>query len=1034
MPTLQEILASGQGGAAGTEPASDTGPFQGLADFFSALGSGAFEAGKGAFFGLLDVLDRPGRAVRHAVTGDWRQALEAFDPGNLFTSTESRPISGGEVLERWGVEEGPQVGIPGTSLSLGSTRAIGGFGVSLLLDPLTYFGAPVGAFAQKGLAKAGTGLRAGLERTAALGGRTGRVVAPVAELALDLRRGFGRGFVKDFELLEAQRLGEIVPDSVANLLKTRAEADAFLQAGEQQLAARGKAIDAAVAREQQDVLTKFMEIPGATEELLTKRMGVPAGQLRHLADAEKVTELRRALGVSDEMVDAQIRNFSDDQIRAFDLHLRGERNALIALPGKRGLAGEAEDIVTGANRGIQEDYFAWDHLQVEAAEKSLATLGVSHVGHFSTKHGVRDMERVLAQELGAAAPALKGLEGEAMLAKAASAIDAVTDPLAKLRARKILGTIEQINATAAKRGLPPLFRTSLTEVTIGEGLRYLHVRNANQMTETLLGDPNLARVFKTPPGAEMPAGFVSVPIEELPTAARQRLVAAGTPFVAMPRAVAKEIMGRGGFLARMDRLAKDPNPVLEGLQAFNRIYKPWTLNLPATAVRNLVGDLALNASAGVSPWAYKPALPVFQAFMQLRDGKAVTRTIQAHGKTVDAATYVRTMVAAGVPGQGVWSSEVARRGIDALASGNWRTVLGWESWKRGVPGIRHASELIQEHGTAVARIAHYMERTLGRGMSPIDAAASVKKHLYDFANLTPLEQRVMAQVFPFYSWARQNIPNQLKPETLLGGFGFGQPGRIGARFVPSVAIAREKVTLDRENRVDIPEAMLPTWLQGQLTLPVGRKDGVLSLFAFNQWLPVADLTEIDNPRKLFKYVFNSLTPLAGEPIEQLVNMDAYFERAIQAYAGEQEQLLGHSVGRRSAKVLRNARIINELDRSILPLLGIKTGSERLKDGLAQPEWWALLARATAGVKVREVDLQDAKRRSLARIERETRDLEMRRRFAQRDREPSNVTVLDNLLREKRALRETIRAMNPADVPALWMLTEPALAESLRDAS
>ena len=168
----------------------------------------------------------------------------------------------------------------------------------------------------------------------------------------------------------------------------------------------------------------------------------------------------------------------------------------------------------------------------------------------------------------------------------------------------------------------------------------------------------------------------------------------------------------------------------------------------------------------------------------------------------------------------------------------------------------------------------------------------------------------------------------------------------------------------------------------------------------------------------------------SDPMPSTDTLQRDFERAIEAYPGEQEFVLGQSVPRRFAKTLRTGAAINWLDRAVAPLFGVKTGSERLKDNLAQPEWGELLARAVAGAKVRRVDLDETKRRMLARLAREIRDLESHRRFASRDQEPGNVEVVDNLLREKRRLRETVAAVDPADVPGLWLLTEPAFADAM----
>ncbi len=92
-------------------PVSNDGPglFSELLDF-----------GEGALFGLLDVLDRPGRSVRHLLSGNFGQALEAFDPFNLITEQESTPSVGGtycRILASW--ERTPRAWISPMSRGLG---------------------------------------------------------------------------------------------------------------------------------------------------------------------------------------------------------------------------------------------------------------------------------------------------------------------------------------------------------------------------------------------------------------------------------------------------------------------------------------------------------------------------------------------------------------------------------------------------------------------------------------------------------------------------------------------------------------------------------------------------------------------------------------------------------------------------------------------------------------------------------------------------------------------------------------------------
>jgi len=49
----------------------------------------------------------------------------------------------------------------------------------------------------------------------------------------------------------------------------------------------------------------------------------------------------------------------------------------------------------------------------------------------------------------------------------------------------------------------------------------------------------------------------------------------------------------------------------------------------------------------------------------------------------------------------------------------------------------------------------------GRGMTPEQAQASVKRYLFDYNELTPFERDWMKALIPFYTWMRKNIPLQV---------------------------------------------------------------------------------------------------------------------------------------------------------------------------------------------------------------------------------------------------------------------------------
>ena len=59
-----------------------------------------------------------------------------------------------------------------------------------------------------------------------------------------------------------------------------------------------------------------------------------------------------------------------------------------------------------------------------------------------------------------------------------------------------------------------------------------------------------------------------------------------------------------------------------------------------------------------------------------------------------------------------------------------------------------------------AKLALFIDQ-LSKGLSPYDAAQVVKKHLFDYTDLTKAERKLKI-VVPFYTFTRKNLPLQLK--------------------------------------------------------------------------------------------------------------------------------------------------------------------------------------------------------------------------------------------------------------------------------
>lgn len=159
---------------------------------------------------------------------------------------------------------------------------------------------------------------------------------------------------------------------------------------------------------------------------------------------------------------------------------------------------------------------------------------------------------------------------------------------------------------------------------------------------------------------------------------------------------------------------------------------------------------------------------------------------------------------------------------------------------------------------------------LKAGQDYAQAAATTKKFLFDYFDLTAFEKKVMRRIVPFYTWMRKNIPLQFK--TLISD------PRIFARLNDvQNAIAGGPIDWDEK----------PDYIQDMMAIqPMGSDK------YFSNILPWQDLTRIPtgvNSRSLSD-LLSSVNPLIRAPIESVTNTDWWTGQPLEDYAGEQTDI------------------------------------------------------------------------------------------------------------------------------------------------
>lgn len=157
------------------------------------------------------------------------------------------------------------------------------------------------------------------------------------------------------------------------------------------------------------------------------------------------------------------------------------------------------------------------------------------------------------------------------------------------------------------------------------------------------------------------------------------------------------------------------------------------------------------------------------------------------------------------------------------------------------------------------------EKFLAQGLSDIEATRKavqeVNRYLFDYlTGLTPFETNVMRRIFPFYTWARFNIPLQLKSIIT-------QPGKN----------ALVSKVVKELNKGGVPGAE-----DEEITIPTPFKDADGNPIRYRPNLPVQDIFNI-NPKRVLSMInplLKDIPQLAGWALSggKVAPMDLYTMR------------------------------------------------------------------------------------------------------------------------------------------------------------
>lgn len=376
-------------------------------------------------------------------------------------------------------------------------------------------------------------------------------------------------------------------------------------------------------------------------------------------------------------------------------------------------------------------------------------------------------------------------------------------------------------------------------------------------------------------------------------------------------------------------IAKSIDKYYKGLQpeelkvitrTFNAVQNWWkgqVLIAPSYHIRNMVSNIWSNFLAGVkNPISYIKA-----GMIQAGKGK----DLKIAGMTAD--DLIKLAKERGVVNQGWYAADIP----SAVESGIKST------WKEGINPLsqqNYGFKLNKAVGSAFennARLAHFIEKLEG-GSSVNDAVMSVKKYLFDYGDLTDFEKNVMKKILPFYTWTRKNIPLQL-------GALVEQP----AKFSGIEKVVRGIENISMGNAQPANEKYLADYIKNNTPMRISYnpQEKTYYYFLLGNWLPAYQA--VDFLSQSLYNIMAMVTPIIKTPLELSSNKSTFFRNTlgdnqlIENYPGESTNFLGFNMPKKTALVLQNIRVLNELDK-LNPgkIFGGKSGEKSIQSKLNVP--------------------------------------------------------------------------------------------------
>lgn len=245
----------------------------------------------------------------------------------------------------------------------------------------------------------------------------------------------------------------------------------------------------------------------------------------------------------------------------------------------------------------------------------------------------------------------------------------------------------------------------------------------------------------------------------------------------------------------------------------------------------------------------------------------------------------------------------------AAASG---MSLGWDRINRYV-----LSPWVRTNGFVndAMRVAAH-NALLRQGHDSAAATDKMRRALFDYSDLTHFERKYMRNIFPFWSWMRNNLPYQM---SLL----FQRPSYIAA--APKVQKALEEAIAGEQQ---VPMGLRPNWMRQSLATQIGSDPDSRMAYMLGNSLPQTELYNViqgimgaKGAQETLHYFGSALNPVVGAPLQLGAGQEYFSGRQIGSDIGQGDISTGEFLGNLVRPVAEVGRIADAARRSPVEAVG-----------------------------------------------------------------------------------------------------------------